>query len=120
MEPKEIIKKFDDLLANKKTRGFISHLVKSYLPVNTVGKVFLPPKGDFKCAITNQQLISIDEVISGMHSEEYKENFFKFLHNMMDQDVEVETPIKSLFGDRKLAVQGTNTTTFMALPTYHL
>lgn len=120
MSKEDIIKQLDNLLENKNSRGFLNHLVKSYLPVTKVDKVFLKPKGTFKCSISNKPLISVNEIISGMETEEYKDNFFKWLHNSMDPETKVDAPIKTLLGNKMLAVQGTNTDTLMALPVYHV
>lgn len=120
MSKENIIKQLDDLLANKNSRGFLNHLVKAYLPVNNVDKVFIKPKGSFKCSLSKSSLISVNEVLEGMQTDEYKDNFMKYLHNMMNPEVEVETPVSTLLGGRMLAVQGTKTDTFMALPIYHI
>lgn len=120
MSKENIIKQLDSLLENKNSRGFLNHLVKSYLPVNNVDKVFIKPKGSFRCSLSKSQLISVNEVLEGMQTEEYKENFMKYLHTMLNPDVEVETPVATLLNGRMLAVQGAKTDTFMALPTYHV
>lgn len=120
MSRENIMKELDDLLENKASRGFLNHLVKAYLPVTNVEKVFMKPKGSFKCSLSKESLISVNEIIKEMHSDEYKDNFMKYLHNMMNPDTEMETPVSALLNGRMLAVQGTKTDTLMALPVYHV
>tara|TARA_R110002050_G_scaffold34397_12_gene86902 strand:+ start:7725 stop:8309 length:585 start_codon:yes stop_codon:yes gene_type:complete len=118
MIKENIFKKLDELLSNEKSKGFLNHLIRSYFPEKKMDKVFMKPKGKFKCAITNESLISVGDILDGIQSEEFKENFFKHLHTMFDENSNVESPMAKLVGDRSLAVQGSKTDTFLSINTY--
>jgi len=93
----------------------------AYVPVNKVDKVFIrPQKVKFKCAIIDEQLISVNEILKGVTEDAFKDDVFKYLHTMFDTKSEPETPIKKLMGDKKLGIQGTKTDTFMSIDGYFL
>lgn len=119
MSKEKINEKLDSLLANPKSRNFLNHLVRSYFPEGKVEKVFISPKKNFNCVITNDRLISVNEIIDGTQTEQFKEDFFKHLHGMLEPNSNVETPMAKLVGEKKLALQGTKTDTFMSVPAYY-
>jgi hypothetical protein len=63
-------------------------------------------------------LCSVSEVMSTLESEEYKEAFFKNLKNVLSDKDADRNVVSKLLGDKKLAVTGKDTTTYMALPTF--
>ena len=79
MSREDILKKLDDIFANKKARSFINHLVRAYVPNNKVDKIFIKPKGDFKCTLTNDMLISVNEILDGVNTDEFKDETVKFV-----------------------------------------
>ena len=118
MNREDIFKKLDEIYENKKARNFLNHLVRAYFPNDKVEKVFVKPKGKFKCVITNDKLVSVNNILEGVQSEEFKNDFFQYMHNMFNPNVEAEAPIIKLMDGKHLAVQGANTTTYMSSQTY--
>jgi hypothetical protein len=118
MNKQEIFEKLDGMLTDSKKRNFLNHLVRSYVPSSKVEKVFDKPKGTFKCVLTNSELFSIQDILEGTQTEEFKKNFFDSLKLALDDKAPNITPIKKLIGDRKLGVSGEKTTTFMSLDVF--
>jgi hypothetical protein len=117
MDKTTIHEKLDNMLSDKKTRNFLNHLVRAYIPVNKVEKVFDTPKGNFKCVLTNQPLFSTQEVLEGIQTEEYKENFMTHLRSMFE-DRKAEHPLVKLIGDKKMGITGKDTTTYMSVQSF--
>jgi hypothetical protein len=118
MNKQEIFTKLDDMLADNKKRNFLNHLVRSYLPISKVEKVFDRPKGPFVCVLTNEKLFSLQDVLEGTQTEEFKKDLFDSLKLALDDKTPSITPMKKLIGDKKLGVTGDKTTTFMSLESY--
>ena len=118
MNREDIFKKLDEIYENKKARNFLNHLVRAYFPNDNVEKVFVKPKSKFNCVITNDKLVSVNNILEGVHSEEFKNDFFEYMHNMFNPNVEAKAPIIKLMDGKDLAVQGSKTTTYMSSQTY--
>ena len=93
-------------------------MVRSYLPIGKVEKVFDRPKGPFVCVLTNEKLFSIQDILEGTQTEEFKKDLFDSLKLALDDKMPSITPMKKLIGDKKLGVTGDKTTTFMSLESY--
>lgn len=113
MTSEQIHASLDNMLANPKTKNFINHLVRSYIPATKIEKVLEAPKGDFKCVITKEPLISVQGIFEGMNTEDFKNDFMDHLKSMFAEE-RVETPMSKLLGEKKLAFTGKDTTTFMS------
>jgi len=118
MEKEQIYSTLDKMLENPKSKTFLNHLVKSYMPITNVEKVWDKPKSDFKCVISRDSLFSIQDILEGMQTEEYKKDFMTFLKSMFDEKADRTTPMAKLVGEKKLGVTGKDTTTFMSLDAF--
>lgn len=115
MTQEQIHTYFDNMLENPKSKNFLNHLVRAYMPISNITKVMDKPEGDFKCAITRDDLISTQEILEGIHTEEFKADFMKSLKTMFDEKADKTTPMAKLIGDKKMGVTGKNTTTFLSV-----
>lgn len=113
MTSEQIHASLDKMLANPKTKNFINHLVRSYIPVSNIEKVLETPKGDFKCVITKEVLVSVQSIFEGMDTKEFKKDFTEHLKSMFSEE-KLETPMSKLLGDKKLGFTGKDTTTYMS------
>ena len=113
MTSEQIHASLDKMLANSKTKNFINHLVRSYIPVSNIEKVLETPKGDFKCVITKEVLVSVQSIFEGMDTKEFKKDFTEHLKSMFSEE-KIETPMSKLLGDKKLGFTGKDTTTYMS------
>jgi hypothetical protein len=118
MTTEQIHASLDKMLANPKSKNFLNHLVRAYMPVSNVDKVWDKPKSDFKCVLTQSPLISVQEIMQGMQTEEYKADFMKSLKSIFDENAEHENPVVILLGDKTLGLTGKDTTTFMSFSAY--
>lgn len=114
MTQEQIHAYFDNMLENQKSRNFLNHLVRAYMPISNIVKVSEKPEGDFKCAITRGELISIQEILDGIQTQEFKDNFIKSLKVIFDENVDKNTAVEELIGDKQIAVTGKDTTTFLS------
>lgn len=118
MTKQDIFTSLDKMLENPKAKNFINHLVRSYMPITNVSKVMEKPTGDFKCVLTKDALFSVDDILTGLETEEYKANLMTYLKNMFDEKSDKTTPIARMVGEKKLGVTGVNTNTFMSYPAF--
>lgn len=118
MTPEQIHSILDKMLEDSKAKNFLNHLVRAYTPSTNVEKVEVKPTGVFKCVITKEDLVCMDDILTGLETEEFKKNLDSFLKNMFIESGDKESPIKKMVGDKKLGVKGKNTNTFMSFPAY--
>lgn len=121
----QLVKKLDELYSNKKSKNFVLHLVRSYLPVNKPRKVFTKPEkmGNFKCALSGASLISVDEIFKLMKTEEYEESFMndlKFKAGLMLEGGSLPkdyvNPLEKMTEGKILGFHGEETSTYMSQP----
>jgi hypothetical protein len=117
MTNEEINKALDKMLTNPKSRGFINHLVRSYVPISNVEKVWDTPEKDFKCVLTREQLFSVGDIMKGIQTEEFKADFMTNLKSIFSED-KTENPIAKLICEKKMGVTGKDTTTYMSYPAF--
>ena len=108
----------DKMLENPKSKNFLNHLVRSYLPVSNVKILEETPKGAFKCALTRDTLVSKDDILKGMQTEQFKTDFMNNLKTIFDEKVDLSSPMIKLMNEKKLGVTGKETTTYMSYPAY--
>jgi hypothetical protein len=117
MEPNKIFDKLETLYKkDEKSKNFVLHLVRAYLPLDKVDKVWEKPAdlSKFKCALTNDKLISVAEIFEGMQTDEFKENFIKDLKIQVKSDGELAEPaILKITKGRILGWTGKDTNTFL-------
>ena len=118
MTQTEIFAKLDEMLAKPKSRNFLNHLVRSYVPSSKTDKVWVKPEGEFKCVLTGVELFSLDEWYSQTQSQDYAKAFTDGLLKLLNEN-KYENPLLKVMGDKKSAIKGTNTDTFMAADVYH-
>jgi hypothetical protein len=117
MTNEEINKALDKMLTNPKSRGFINQLVRSYVPISNVEKVWETPEKDFKCVLTREQLFSVGDIMKGIQTEEFKADFMTNLKSIFSED-KTENPIAKLIGEKKMGITGKDTTTYMSYPAF--
>lgn len=112
-----------DEKGKQKNKAFFSHLIKSYIPRNSVGIAMKNPESKkvrVRCVFTKKNLITSEEVVKQLGSDAFNRNFEDFLKSF-DKDkgcfVSV-TPMKQLLKGRVLALQGKNTETYMSQESY--
>jgi hypothetical protein len=114
MQSEKIHNKLDEMILNPKSKSFLNHLVRSYLPVGKSDKVWDKPEGPFKCVLTNTPLISVSEVMEGIQSEEFKTKFMENLKGWASEEQRVSSPMTEFLNGRVLGFTGENTTTYMS------
>jgi len=116
----EIKVSLDKMLANPKSKTFLNHLFKAYIPTSKISKVWEKPSGEFKCVLTRNPLISVGEVMNGLDSDEYKTSFMLQLKSMLDENPTFENPMKKLLEGKTLGLTGKDTTTFMSFNAFEV
>jgi hypothetical protein len=118
MTQEEIYTSLDKMLANPKSKNFLNHLIRAYFPVSNVDKVWETPKGDFKCVLTREPLVSVQFIMEGMETEQFRADFKNSLKTMLDENADKTSPMQNLVGDKKLGLTGKDTTTFISYPAF--
>lgn len=114
MNKDSIKKKLNELNVDPKSKGFLSHLIKAYLPLDKTVKVIDKPKeGRLVCVLTNQKLITVNEILSVVQSDDFKESLNNNLKVAIEGKLEPTAMTKALNG-KVLAFTGEKTTTFMS------
>jgi hypothetical protein len=116
MTTTEIHESLDTMLSNAKTKNFLNHLVRAYFPITNVDKVWEKPKGAFKCVITKENLFSAQDIVEGIKTEEFKNDFMDNIKSVFTEKFDNSNPLVKLIGDRKMGVTGKDTTTYMSYP----
>jgi hypothetical protein len=111
----------DKMLETSKSKNFLNHLIRAYFPVTNVVKVLDKPRGkNFKCVLTRDALISVEEILEGMHTDTFRNDFLEFAKTMLDEKSDVSTPMANLVGEKKLGLTGKDTTTYMSFAAYQV
>ena len=116
MTTQQINTHLDEMLSNPKTKNFLNHLITAYYPESNVSNVWEKPEGIFKCVLTKQNLVSVQEIREGMQTEEFKTEFMENLKSVLNEKIDMASPVIKLIGEKKMGVTGKNTTTFMCHP----
>ena len=116
MTTEEIHSSLDKMLENPKAKNFLNHLVRAYMPISNVDKVMDKPEGEFKCALSKDDLISVQEILVGIQTEQFKSDLMKTMKTMFDDNADKTTAMAKLIGEKKLGVTGKGTTTYMSVP----
>lgn len=114
MKENKTYKKLEELLSEPKSRKFLDHLVRAYLPIEKTSKVFEKPKKGFRCVLTHAPLISISEALEGINSETFKEDFMTHLKSWASGDNNAQIPMVKMLKGRVLGFTGEDTTTYIS------
>jgi hypothetical protein len=95
-------------------RGFITHLIRAYTPIDKITKVWDSPKKDLKCVITGFDVCTIEDAFAALHSEGMDKKLIEHLQATMKGEPAV-SPMKEQLKGKVLAYTGKDTTTVMCL-----
>jgi len=129
MDNQETFKKIDEMYnlvdenGKQKNKAFFSHLIKSYLPRNSVSVAMVNPESKkirVKCVFSKKNLVTAEGVIKEMKSDAFKRNFDDFLRSFDKEKVcfVSVTPMSQLLKGKVLALQGKDTKTYMSQESY--
>ena len=111
MTKEQIHAYFDNMLENHKSRNFLNHLIRAYMPTSNITWVLSDTQAELKCAITGEKLTPMHEVIDNFEPKDLKDSFVKTLKNLFeDSSVQFEKYV----GDKKVAFTGKDTTTHLS------
>jgi hypothetical protein len=120
MTQEQINATLDAMLENPKSKTFLNHLVRAYMPVTNVTKVIEKPKGDFKCVLTRESLQSVVEIQSAITDEKVQAFFVENLGKALASKTDSVSELEKLIGNKKLGFTGKETTTFMSYPAFQI
>lgn len=118
MNKEDISKKIEELYNNKKARNFFNHLVRANFPKEKVEPVFVKPNDDFKCVLCGGELSSVNQILDDFTDSTMKDEFFGYIHNMLNDNIEIDDNLKNLIGTKLIGTQGEKTNTFMCVDSY--
>lgn len=115
MKREEIHVILDKMLTEQKSRNFLNHLVRAYVPINKVDKVWETPEANFKCVLTKVPLFSVQTIMDTIQSEETQKVFINELKTFVTgEGIDVSRALGTIIGERELAVTGKDTNTSMS------
>lgn len=95
-------------------KNFVTHLIRAYMPVNKIHKLWDSKDKKLKCAITGHGLCTIDDAFKALNSEGMDAKLMEHLKATFN-GFEQEHPLKKELKGRVLAYSGKDTDTAMCL-----
>ena len=109
----------DTMLENPKSKTFLNHLVRGYMPSTNMKYLIEKPKGDFICVLSKDKLVSGQDILAEAKLDETKNDFVKFLDTIFDDKTfSLENPMTKLIKTNHLGVTGKDTNTYMSYSVY--
>lgn len=118
MTKEKIHEILDKMNETPKSKSFLNHLIRAYFPIKNVQKVMEKPTKKMRCVLTNDALFSLDEILTGIQSEEFKNTLMESLKNVFKVDGDKINPFETIIGDKKMGFTGKETTTFISFEAY--
>jgi len=115
MTDEQIYSKIESTYNSEKGKGFITHLIRSFLPVTkTKYLLVLDDKKPMMCALTKSKLVSKDCVLK-LQLDNSEELFQDFVNKMMGKETNT---LEKLFAGKRLAVESANSTKLLCTKAY--
>ena len=120
MSQDNIIEKIEEIYQSKNKegkssgKGFMTHLIRAYFPVDKVHKVWDSPKKNLKCAITGYGVCTIEDAINALYSDGMNEKMMKHMQGMFRGDSGV-SPMWAELKGKVIGYTGEKTDTVMCL-----
>lgn len=120
MSQDNIIKKIEEIYQSKNKegkatgKGFMTHLIRSYFPVDKIHKVWDSPKKNLKCAITGYGVCTIEDAINALYSDGMNEKMLAHMQGMFRGESGVSPMWEELKG-KVIGYTGEKTDTVMCL-----
>lgn len=109
--------KIQELYENPKSKGFVNHLIRSYLPVNKIEKVWdWEEKQKHSCSVCGQKLVSVVELFAATQKPEFMENFIEGIKKDLNGEKRTrdDNPyVKAIGKDKVMGFTGKKTDTCM-------
>lgn len=109
--------KIEKLYEDPKAKGFVNHLIRAYLPIYKIEKVWDWKKGQkHSCNVCNQKLASVGELFEAVHKPEFMEAFSEKMKKMVNNEklTREDNPyIKAIGKDKVMGFTGKKTDTCM-------
>lgn len=113
--------KIEQLYEDEKSKGFVNHLIRAYLPTHKISKVI-----DFKagqkqaCNVCGQKLVSINGMMRTLHDkkDEFMEGFMESIKKDLDGETHKreDNPYVKIIGkDKLMGVTGEKTDTCLCM-----
>ena len=122
MKKKILYDNLDRLADNEKSRRFLNHIVNAYFPMEKASiLVERPTKKKLVCCLTNQELITVEELMDHyLEKPDEKDAFLKSLEDSLETTTVPEN--QQLFrvpDGRRLAIASPLTDTFISYEAYY-
>ena len=105
MTDQEIFEKIEKTYATDGGKKFITHLIRSFFPVDKSQFIWEKKEKPMRCCLTGQKLMSKDEVFEGI-MQITPEEMMKFLRFSVDENAEkTEHPMQKVAQNRVLGIE---------------
>ncbi len=110
---KKIQEHFDKMYEGEKSQKFMIHLLRAYIPVSNVEKIWGAPMRNFRCCISEKPLTGgntrLEELKDGKRLLNYMAEPFT------DENITDLSAPKEFFKNKELGVKGKDTKTYMSV-----
>lgn len=102
-----------------KNRAFFSHLIKSYIPANSVEVALVMPEDKkirVRCVFSKKDLITVDAALRSATTDAFRKNINDFVYSFDTKNCYFNstTTMDQLTGEKVIALKGKNTKTFIS------
>lgn len=118
MNPESIKKRLNNLLEKERSKRFIEHIIKSYVPPYEVQKVYENPDDKFVCAITNENLISLNEARKKFDESSEKEKFDVYEQKMFLDGGYAGHPFNKKINGKEVGITSNISETYLSYSTF--
>lgn len=112
MTKEEIHSSLDKMLENPKSKTFINHLVRAYIPETKRSYIKLKPNTEIKCVLTGVKIISHQEADEIFKSDAFKDKIGKL--KSTTEEGKLAEILAFVADGREEGCTGKDTTTFMS------
>lgn len=121
MTSEQIHEKLENLYNSPTSKKFINHLIMSYFPIKKVNKVLSKPAvAKFRCALTNVELCSLNDILTAITAEDIKTKFIEMAFGELEMNPPegMDEIVKPILKDKRIALTGFQTDTFLSWRAY--
>lgn len=118
MKQEKIKRRLDNMIEKDRSKNFINHIIKAYIPPYNVEKIYEEPDYKFTCALTEEPLIALNDVKEHM-GEGNEEKHEKNISTMFLEESNSDHPYrKTKIDGKEVGITSTKSETYLSYHTF--
>jgi len=111
---------FDEMYKGARSKKFVLHLIRAYIPVSNVEKLWGAPMRNFRCCISEKPLAAGNNILEKINDKAKNKIVLDFMVEPFSDSNMGNTKIsKNFFKEKDLGVKGKDTETYMSLTMFN-